>query len=64
MTDCDCTRIWPTPCYSTEPADCAVRWHGQVLHVTSECLYALLDRDDCERPRAGEQLELGGDNGS
>ena len=47
---CDCAIVWGTPCDSEQDADCVVLWNGRELEVTSECLYAMLDRDDCERP--------------
>jgi len=59
MMHCECgaTRLLG-PCNSQQPADCQVQWQGQLLLVSSECLYALLDTDQVERSDEHKQLEM------
>ena len=65
--DCLCAQVFGSSCPADAPADCRVVYRHTILRCTSECLYALLDTDQCERPdlskpmpgkRAGQQQEL------
>ena len=46
---CECQKVFVTPCDSKLPVDCKVVFEEQILNVTSDCLYACLDTDKCDR---------------